>query len=67
MAFVTRCWTLLPFLTEPTLLLALKTDVPLAKAGPIRNGGNASMLTYLRRKKTNKRLCSCNCDQRRAK
>lgn len=27
-----------------------KTDVLLAKAGPIRNGGNSSVITYLRKK-----------------
>lgn len=49
MASVRSCQRLSPCPTEPTLA-APKSDVLLAKAGPIRNGGNASEITYLRRK-----------------
>lgn len=40
-----------------------RMDLLLAKPGPIRNGGDASLITCLRRKK--KLLCRCHCAQRR--
>lgn len=51
MAFVRSCQKLLTCLAEP-MSAGSKTDTPLVKGEPIRNGGSASVITYLRRKKT---------------
>jgi len=50
-ASVRSCEKLILCLTDPALA-GLKTDLPLAKAEPISNGGSTSVVTYLRRKKT---------------
>ena len=47
---VRSCWKLPLCLTEPTPA-GSKTDPPPAKAEPISDRGNASVITFLRRKK----------------
>jgi len=49
-ASVRSCKKLPPCLIKP-LLAGSKTDLPLAKAKPISNGGSTSAITYLRRGK----------------
>lgn len=49
MAFVGSCQKLPPCLAGP-MLAGTKMDVRLVTAGPIRTGGNASVIMYLRKK-----------------
>jgi len=51
-ASVRSCKKLPPCLIKPTPA-CIKTDLPLAKAKPISNGGSASVITYLRTGKKN--------------
>ena len=51
MASVRRCQKLPPCPIEP-MPADSKSDLPLAKAEPISDGGSASVITYLRREKT---------------
>jgi len=44
------CEKLLPCLIKP-VLAGFKTDLPLPKAKPISNGGSASGITYLRKRR----------------
>lgn len=46
--FCRSCWKLSARLAEP-MLPGFRMDSLLAKAGPIRNGGHVSVITYLRR------------------
>lgn len=50
-------WKLPPWLAEP-MPGGFKMDMPLTKAGPIRNGGNTSVIIYLRRRKNQTRCCT---------
>ena len=50
-ASVRSCWKLPLYLTEP-IPAGSKTDPLTAKAEPISNSGSASVITYLRRKKS---------------
>jgi len=47
-ASVRSCEKVLPCLIKP-VPASSKTDLPLAKAKPISNGGSTSVITYLRR------------------
>ena len=57
MASVRSCEKLPPCLVEP-VPAGSKTDLLLAKAKPISDGGSASVITYLRRGKTCRRNSS---------
>jgi len=50
MTSVRSCWKLPPCLTEP-VPAGSKTDLPLAKAKPISDGGSAPVITDLRKGK----------------